>query len=124
VMLRGSDNPALGVERISQVEAGLDEHDLVISPDLDGGYGMIGLRRPAPGLFDHRMSTGSVLRDTLANAGALGLSARVTEASFDLDRIRDLARLRDLPEGAESRRCARTLAYCRERDLWQYLDPC
>ncbi len=123
VMLRGSDNPALGAERIAEVEAGLDAHDLVISPDLDGGYGMIGLRRPAPGLFDHPMSTGNVLRDTLANARALGLTAHVTETSSDLDQIRDLARLRELPEGVANPRCGRTLAYCHERNLWQYLDP-
>jgi rSAM/selenodomain-associated transferase 1 len=122
VMLRGSDNPALGVERIAEVEAGLNEYDLVVSPDLDGGYGMIGLRRPAAGLFDHPMSTGSVLRDTLANARSLGLSVRVTEPSFDLDQYRDLVRLRELPEGVASRRCKRTLACCHERDLWRYLD--
>ena len=50
-------------------------------------------RRPAVGLFDHDMSTRTVLEDTLANATALGLSAHVQQPSFDIDTAEDLVRL-------------------------------
>ncbi len=42
-------------------------------PDPDGGYSLVGLRRPVPGLFDHGMSHAGVLAQTLAAAQAAGL---------------------------------------------------
>src|SRR5262249_23779413 len=73
ILLRGSDNPALPGAAIAQGFAALDGADVAIGTDRDGGYGWIALRGPAPGLFDHAMSTSSVLADTLSRASALGL---------------------------------------------------
>jgi rSAM/selenodomain-associated transferase 1 len=73
ILLRGSDSPALGEETLAAALAALQDSDLVVCPDRDGGYNLIGLRRPAPGLFRHPMSTASVLTDTLANAAFAGL---------------------------------------------------
>jgi rSAM/selenodomain-associated transferase 1 len=71
VLVRGSDSPALGIETLAAALADLGSADLVIAPDRDGGYSLVGLRRPVHGLFSHPMSTGSVLRDTLASAKRL-----------------------------------------------------
>jgi rSAM/selenodomain-associated transferase 1 len=81
VLLRGSDNPALPPSAIAAGFAALDDADLAVGPDRDGGYGWIALRGPAPGLFDHPMSTASVLDDTLARArGARTAHAHVEHA--------------------------------------------
>ena len=69
VLLRGSDSPALDLATLRAGAEGLAEADLVLCPDLDGGYGLVALGRPAPGLFDHAMSTDRVLDDT-ARTGA------------------------------------------------------
>ncbi len=122
ILLRGSDSPVLDRERIGAALASLDEFDLVVSPDLDGGYNLIGLRRPASGLFDHPMSTRTALDDTLANASALGLRADLQRATFDIDTAGDLALLAAARTGADSRSiatlCPRTLAFLDAESLW------
>ncbi len=118
VVLRGSDSPALGASAFPAALAALDEADLALSPDRDGGYNLVALRRPAPGLFDHPMSTASVLDDTRGRAHSLGLRVRTLAPSFDLDTPADLELL------AEARRvdprlpCPRTLAWLDRHEVW------
>ena len=122
VLIRGSDSPAVDGEKIRSALTALSESDLVVSPDLDGGYNLVGLRVPAPGLFDHPMSTRTVLEDTLANARAAGLRCDLQEPAFDIDTAEDLvhlARARRGPNRTEiTKLCSRTLAYLDERALW------
>lgn len=118
ILLRGSDNPALPGEELVRGLAALDDADLAVGPDRDGGYGWIALRGPAPGLFDHPMSTASVLADTLARAATLGLRARILAASFDLDTAADLAWLSGARARGETRECPRTLAHLDALGLW------
>ncbi len=62
----------------------------------DGGYYLIGLRRPAPRLLrEVRMSTPSVLNDTLALASEEGLRVELLPPWYDVDEAADLARLAD-----------------------------
>jgi len=121
-LLRGSDSPILDLAQIEAALACLDDFDLAISPDIENGYNLIGVRKPAPGLFDHPMSTETALADTLANAAALGLRTAVQEASFDLDTASDLKRLaaeRSGPRAAAvAELCPRTLAYLDAQGLW------
>ncbi len=111
VVLRGSDNPALGSEEISALFSLLDRVDVALSPDLDGGYGAVGLRRPSPGIFDHAMSTTSVLSETVANVRTTGLTADLGPESFDLDTFEDLRHLASVRGSLPRSRCPRTLAY-------------
>jgi len=118
VLLRGSDSPALGEALVASALSALESADVVISPDLDGGYSLVGLRRPAPGLFAHAMSTQSVLEDTRANAHALGLSTTLIASSFDLDTVADLAHLARVRDAGGAAHCPRTIAYLDEHGLW------
>ncbi|HXV37476.1 MAG TPA: TIGR04282 family arsenosugar biosynthesis glycosyltransferase [Myxococcota bacterium] len=122
ILLRGSDSPILDREQIEAALDALDEFDLAISPDLGSGYNLIGVRKPTPGLFDHAMSTRTVLSDTLANASARGLRAQLQRASFDLDTASDLGRLareRSGPRGASvTNLCPRTLSFLDAQQLW------
>jgi pyruvate-formate lyase-activating enzyme len=69
--------------------------DVVIGPCDDGGYYLIGLKRPQPRLLrDVEMSTPHVVRDTLALAEQLGLRVALLPAWYDVDTVAELARLR------------------------------
>jgi len=129
VLLRGSDSPALSLEAIRAALAALASADLVVAPGADGGYDLIALAAPAPGLFRHPMSTSSVLDDTLAAARARGLGCQVLPfQTFDLDTPPDLARL------AAARRAAqrsgsrvsfsRTAGYLDRHQLWDPAQLC
>jgi rSAM/selenodomain-associated transferase 1 len=94
ILIRGSDSPTLEGSCFEEILAGLDAgDDLVLTPDQDGGYATIGLRRPEPRLFQVEMSTASVFEETLARAASLGLRAGQTRPGFDLDTAADLALL-------------------------------
>lgn len=118
ILLRGSDSPVLDGESVAQAFTALEEVELVLCPDRDGGYNLVGLRAPAPGLFDHPMSTERVLDDTLACAARLGLRTRVQPARFDVDRAEDLALLAAARAAGAGALCPRTLAYLDTHALW------
>jgi rSAM/selenodomain-associated transferase 1 len=119
VVLRGSDSPLIDGEVVQAALAALDDVDLVLRPDRDGGYGLVAAKRPAPGLFDHPMSTASVLSDALAKAGRLGLTTHLLEPGFDIDTLADLRRLETLRSPRVARLCPATLGYLDEHELWR-----
>jgi rSAM/selenodomain-associated transferase 1 len=89
----GSDCPDLSPALVREALAALAEADLVLGPARDGGYYLIGLRRPSPGLFQGiAWSTSRVLAETLARAERLGLRTRCLEMLDDLDTPDDLVR--------------------------------
>ena len=93
-----------------------------MGPDRDGGYGWIGLRRPVPGLFDHAMSTATVLADTLARAAAAGLRVRQLAPHFDLDTAADLALLAVARQRGEAGECPRTLDAADALGVWRHAE--
>src|SRR5262249_35081740 len=69
-----SDSPTLPAAYVAHAFERLQTADVVLGPCEDGGYYLIGLKRPRPRLLrEVRMSTPHVLRDTLALAEAEGL---------------------------------------------------
>lgn len=91
VALIGSDCPGLTDAVIAQAFKELERHDLVLGPATDGGYYLIGLTRPAPGLFAGvSWGTDRVLRQTLAAARRAELSYALLPELTDLDRPEDL----------------------------------
>jgi len=43
IVLRGTDSPTLPQDRVNKALSALESDDLVICPDLDGGYNLVGL---------------------------------------------------------------------------------
>jgi rSAM/selenodomain-associated transferase 1 len=121
VLLRGSDSPTLTADALASALDALDACDVVLRPDLDGGYNLVGLRKPAASIFEHPMSTSHVLEDTAARARALGLRVQIGEPGFDLDTVADLRWLARERDRAASL-CPRTLAFADERELWRHLE--
>ena len=75
VLVRGTDTPTLSQEHLEAALKALEGHELVFSPDRDGGYGVVGFASFHPGLLDLPMSTETVLDETLSRAQAWGLAA-------------------------------------------------
>jgi hypothetical protein len=91
VAIVGTDAP--GVSRATAREAlsALDAADVVIGPADDGGYYLIALRAPGPGLFAGiEWGTPDVREQTLARATAAGLSVRELPHLRDVDTLDDL----------------------------------
>ena len=123
VLLRGSDSPALPPARIGEALAALVDHELVVCPDRDGGYALIGLRGSAPDLFSHPMSTSHVLRDTLEQARRVGLRSCLLEEGFDIDRVEDVRWLAEARAAGCATGCPRTLRYLDAHALWELAAP-
>jgi uncharacterized protein len=96
VLIIGTDLPTLPGPAFSEAAALLATHDLVLGPACDGGYYLIGLRKPAPELFAGiPWSTDKVLPLTQQKAAALGLRATLLPVRRDIDTIEDLSALID-----------------------------
>ena len=94
-MVVGTDCPGLTPEHLRAAARTLvDGVDVVIVPVDDGGYGLIGMRRPQPALFDGMTwSTSSVMAETRRRLTRLGLSWREAARLWDVDVPADLERL-------------------------------
>ena len=85
VLLHGTDIPDLTIHPIDEALDALSSCDLVLGPSRDGGYWLIGLKRPAD-LFDGiDWGTSRVFEKTVAAARALGLSLHVLTPLTDMD---------------------------------------
>ncbi len=91
-----SDSPTLPAQYLQQAfdQLGRAEVDVVVGPTEDGGYYLIGLKRPCAALFDVVMSTPTVLQETLELAREQGLRAACLPAWYDVDKAEDLQLLR------------------------------
>jgi hypothetical protein len=92
----GSDCPMLAAEDLRRAQRSLAEGwDVVLGPAEDGGYYLIGLRRPEPGLFEGiEWGSERVLEQTRARLHALRLRWQETALRWDIDRPADLDRVR------------------------------
>jgi hypothetical protein len=95
-LLIGTDAPTLPRECLDEavdlvMAPGVD---LVLGPTEDGGYYLIGLRRPCPALFeDMPWSSSAVLARTLDRGRRLGLRVACLPRWYDVDTGADLDRL-------------------------------
>jgi uncharacterized protein len=91
VLLIGSDCPDISRAIVNRGVLLLDTQDIVLGPAHDGGYYLIGLRRPEPELFlNIEWGTGRVLQQTLDTIERSGLTVGRLPQLHDIDRIEDL----------------------------------
>jgi len=89
----GTDCPPVDSAYIERAVRALQTHDLVLGPAEDGGFGLVGLAVPAPGIFAGvRWGGAEVLAATLANAIDGDLSVTLLPAIWDVDEPADWAR--------------------------------
>lgn len=92
-ILIGSDIPDLDSETIQAAQAALATQDAALAPAVDGGYGLIALKRARfrPEVFAAiPWSTGDVLRVTLQRFAAFGLRVGLLPELRDIDTLDDL----------------------------------
>jgi uncharacterized protein len=91
VVIIGSDCPQLTADIINEAFDGLENHEVVIGPALDGGYYLLGMKHLHPELFqDKRWSTEHVFPDTLYDIERLHLSHTLLPYLSDVDKLEDL----------------------------------
>lgn len=93
MVLIGSDCPDIDRDYVESAFASLVEFPVVLGPAEDGGYGLIGLNRPAPRLFEDMVWGDSrVLDRTLLRAHEAGLEVALLPQVYDVDQLADWQR--------------------------------
>jgi rSAM/selenodomain-associated transferase 1 len=98
VLVVGTDCPAIDSAYLGTALGALaGGSDVVIGPAEDGGYVLIGMRRPIAELFAGvDWGTSEVLSQTLEKLHSLQLEYQLLAPLWDVDRPEDLARLSEL----------------------------
>ncbi len=99
VLLVGTDCPLLDAARLAEAAALLAAHDAVLVPAEDGGYVLVGARRPLP-FAGVRWSTPHALADTAAGFDRAGIRWTAASVLWDVDDSTDLARWDALRDAA------------------------
>ena len=111
----GTDSPTLPERVVLQALHELDDCDAVLGPCPDGGFYLIGLRRPADGAFEGvRWGSDLAFEDIRSNLAARNFSCSILKPLPDVDRPEDVERLKK--ELAASRAARRLAPYA-----WKFL---
>jgi rSAM/selenodomain-associated transferase 1 len=122
-VIMDSDSPTLPPAFLSQAFTNLaDGADVVLGPCDDGGYYLIGIKKPAPRLLrEVQMSTPTVTADTLAIAKEEGLSVRLLPTWYDVDDGASLIRLMKELDGLDSQVAIHTRKFIDQNSILQLL---
>jgi rSAM/selenodomain-associated transferase 1 len=87
----GVDIPDLSSETALKALEMLDAKDIVFGPSVDGGYYMVGMKKPFREIFEGiEWSTKSTLKQSVKKASKQGCSLHFTETLLDIDTPDDL----------------------------------
>ena len=90
VVVVGSDSPTLPLGRVRDAFALLAENDVVLGPACDGGYYLVGCRRPAERLFDDiDWGKSLVLLETVQRLSGGSMRLALLDPWYDVDTIED-----------------------------------
>ncbi|WP_017934453.1 TIGR04282 family arsenosugar biosynthesis glycosyltransferase [Nocardioides sp. Iso805N] len=105
----GMDTPQITPALLSEVVAGLRDHDAVLGPASDGGWWVLALRdgRLARPLAGVRMSTPTTYADTRAALAAAGLVVASAPVLTDVDHLDDALTVADAAPATDFARCVR-----------------
>ena len=96
VLLLGADSPTVPKGYFKDAVSALDEHDAVIGASHDGGYYLLGMRRPMPFLFEGiEWGSPRVAEQTRERASEAFIDLTDLPEWYDLDRFEDLRRAQD-----------------------------
>ncbi|NWF75228.1 MAG: TIGR04282 family arsenosugar biosynthesis glycosyltransferase [Nitrospirae bacterium] len=95
VSLIGTDSPDLPISFIEMAFQKLDIYELVIGPSEDGGYYLIGMKKPLEDVFKNiEWGRDMVLKDTISNAMNAGINYFLLPEWYDIDDLDTLNRWR------------------------------
>ena len=104
VVIMDSDSPTLPSVYLSKAFNALtDGADVTLGPCDDGGYYLIGIKKPTPRLLrEVQISTPTVTADTIALAEEEGLKVSLLPTWYDIDDASSLLRLMKEVENVDS----------------------
>jgi len=122
-VIMDSDSPTLPASYLSQAFQVLaSEADVVLGPCDDGGYYLIGLKKPTPRLLrEVHMSTPTVAAETIALAKEEGLSLVTLPTWYDIDDLASLARLINEMENLDSANMSHTRRFIFENEIQRFI---
>ena len=93
IVLIGTDIPGITGKLLDQAFASLGDHDLVLGPSTDGGYWLVGMKKPVDIFGGIAWSQADVLEKTLKIARKKRLKTDLLDPLTDLDTPADLDHL-------------------------------
>lgn len=95
VVLVGSDLPVLQHKTLKAAFETLDGRaEVVFAPTLDGGYYLVGMRRPVFDVFENIVwSRNDVLERSIHALTRIGIRYELLSTSYDIDAVDDIRRL-------------------------------
>ena len=111
-VLTGSDLPRMTVAHLESGFAALASADVALGPTADGGYYLVGLKKPCPAMFEKLCYGISTVFDaTCAAAERAGCTVAKTLPCDDVDTPEELRKLWDECRGEENHtaRCLRMI---------------
>lgn len=102
-LLTGADLPLMTSAHLESGFAALTEADVTLGPTSDGGYYLVGMKKPYPVIFEKQSYGGAtVLENTVTAAKKAGLTVAFAKNCDDVDTPEDLRNLMDQlsPESA------------------------
>ena len=99
VVLLGTDVPQMTLRHLEMAFAALADHDLVLGPTRDGGYWLVGCRKPVDIFTGIPWGTAEVLSRTLQRARQQGVSPALLPPMSDVDTPSDLAGFHQARQG-------------------------
>jgi hypothetical protein len=119
VIIMDSDSPTLPAAYLMQGFHILsDGADVVLGPCDDGGYYLIGIKKPAPRLLrEVHMSTPTVASETIALAKEEGLQLVTLPVWYDVDDVMSLSRLVEEVEKPTSDKAIHTRRFLRVNQI-------
>lgn len=95
VIITWSDLPLLDIDIFTEALAGLKERDIVIGPSDDGGYYLLGMKKPESSLFNFGDKINcSVLDKTIKEASRHNLKCHFLPEASAVDTFKELLELR------------------------------
>ncbi|MBR2896073.1 MAG: TIGR04282 family arsenosugar biosynthesis glycosyltransferase [Oscillospiraceae bacterium] len=93
-LLIGADLPLLTADHLNKAFDALTNADMTLGPTSDGGYYLIGLRKPCSAVFcGQQYSHASVFENTVSAAHTAGLTCATAPLCDDVDTPEDLKQL-------------------------------
>ncbi len=123
VIIMDSDSPTLPASYLSQAFHLLsDGADVVLGPCDDGGYYLIGIKKPRPRLLrEVQMSTSTVMADTIALAEQEGLRVNLLPIWYDVDDAASLIRLMKEVESLDAQATVHTRRFLQQNEIGRIL---
>lgn len=124
VVIMDSDSPTLPPVYLSHAFHALsDGADVVLGPCDDGGYYLIGLRKPAPRLLrEVHMSTPAVAAETIALAKEENLNLVTLPTWYDIDDVASLSRLIKEIENPDLANARHTRRFIFQNEIFHFMN--